>query len=172
MKTVSTKLDSKSHEYLIDLANKNGTTVSDVLRDMVDQLIQNEGMVDETHSDDERRREIGRLESELGNLDRLLDQDISEEKRKQFLEQNRKLEDKLSNLLDAEYNLVENSLLDVFGYKSWFSHSDEFVDFVKRNDVSILEALNSAMGHYLEHLNKIDPKQDPAQISFESCVGN
>ncbi|MHB8546470.1 MAG: hypothetical protein ACYDAJ_06860 [Nitrosotalea sp.] len=170
MKTVSTKLDSKSHEYLIDLANKNGTTVSDVMRGMVGRLIQKEDVVDQTLSDGDRRREIGRLESDMDNLSRLLSQDISNEKRQQYLELNRKLEDKLSSLLDEEYNVLENSLVDILGQQSWFSNSEEFLDFVKRHDMPLLEALDDAMRYRLAHWNGTTHELDPSQISLESCA--
>ncbi len=156
MKTVSTKLDSKSHEYLIDLANKNGTTVSDMMREMVDGLIQNEGMQDKTLSDVDRRKKIEQLHAEMDKIGRLLDQDISVEKRQQYREQISKLEDKLSDLLGEESDMLENSLLNIFGYESWFYGVDEFLDYVKRHDISLLEALNGAMGRYLEYRNEVD----------------
>jgi hypothetical protein len=156
MKTVSTKLDSKSHEYLIDLANKNSTTVSDVMRDMVDGLIQNEGMQDKALSDVDRRKKIGQLDAEMDRLERLLDQDISEEKRRQYLEQNWKLENTISSLLGEESDMLENSLFDIFGHKSWFSSVDKFLDYVKRYDIPLLEALDDAMRRYLEYRNEIN----------------
>ncbi len=37
MKTVSTKLDKRNHERLVDLCNEEGCTISEALRDMVEQ---------------------------------------------------------------------------------------------------------------------------------------
>lgn len=150
MKTVSTKLDSKSHEYLIDLANKNGTTVSDILREMVDGLVQNEGTQDKTLLDVDRRKKIEQLDAEMDRLERLLHPDISEEKRQQCLEQISKLDGKVSDLLGEECDMLENSLFDIFGHKSWFSSVDKFLDYVKRHDIPLLETLDYAMRLYLE----------------------
>jgi hypothetical protein len=166
MKTVSTKLDSKLHEHLINLANKDGTTVSDILRDMVDGLVQNEGVLDETRSDDDRRIEIDGLQSEMDKMSRLIDQSISDQQRRQYLEQCWKLEDKLSDLLTEEANILENSLLDILGRKSWFSNVDEFLDFIKRHDIPLLEALDDAIDCYLEYRKKTDSDK----ISFKPHV--
>ena len=75
---------------------------------------------------------------------RLLDQNISDEKRNQYLEQNWKLEGKLSSLLDEELYMLEDSLLGVFGHKSWFSHADEFLDYTRSHEISLVEALDGA----------------------------
>ncbi len=151
MKTVSTKLDSKSHEYLIDLANKNGTTVSDVLRDMVDGLIQNEDISNKTSSD-RRRNEMIRLESEMSHLDDLLTNDISEQNRRCHVVQYNQLENKLSDLLDEERDMLETSLLNMLNHKSWFYSGDKFLDYVETYDIPLLDALNSAMECYLENM--------------------
>jgi hypothetical protein len=63
MKTVSTKLDAKSCNYLRDIADREGSTVSDVLRNMVDRC-QNEGGQDKIYVDNEGRQKVDQFQNE------------------------------------------------------------------------------------------------------------
>lgn len=162
MKTVSTKLDAKSHEYLLDVANKDGTTVSDYLRNMVDRLIQNEGRPVTKCSDDSRRQQIRELESEMNNFDRL--QDIPEHKKAEHIQKIWIVEDKLHSLLDEEYYFLEESLVDILEQKSWVSNGDDFLEYIEKHDISSLEALDDAIDCYLKYRRKVDQEKILRQL--------
>lgn len=82
MKTTSTKLDDAQHEYLHDIARNEGITVSSVLRNMVDRLIQGEYTQERVYVDKDHGRKIRELELEMDKLCRLQDQDLPEYKTK------------------------------------------------------------------------------------------
>jgi hypothetical protein len=69
LKTVSTKLDGKTCNYLADVAQREGTTVSDVLRNMVDRS-QNDGRPEEVYVDGDGRQKVDHSdESELMSIE-------------------------------------------------------------------------------------------------------
>jgi uncharacterized membrane protein YheB (UPF0754 family) len=154
MKTVSTKLDSSLHQHLIEKANREGTTVSDFLRDMVYQSCQEDtGKPNMKRSGKPRIKEIQRLESEVNYLESLLDKKDPRYDNSQLVTKMNNAEDTISDLISEEYHEVEGLLMEILENRYVFSRGDVFLKHVKEYDVPVAEALDDAMELYLKHVN-------------------